>query len=63
MTGARSAEHGGSETSKGTAVRNTRKRLNATAPATGRAMPDPAAESSIIWVKFRVETGCCRTLA
>jgi hypothetical protein len=62
MTGAGSAEHSVSEASKRTAVRNTRKRLNVTTPAAGRAMPDPAAESSIIWAKFSVETGCCRTL-
>ena len=62
MTGAEIAEHGGSKTSKRTAARNTRKRLNV-APAAGRAMSGPTAESSIIWARFRVETGCCRTLA
>jgi len=63
MTGAGSAEHGVSEASKRTAVRNTRKRLNVTAPAAGRAMSGPTGESSIIWARFRVETGCCLTLA
>ena len=58
MTGAGSAEHGVSEASKRTAVRNTRKRLNVTAPAAGRATSGPTAESSIIWARFRVETGC-----
>jgi hypothetical protein len=57
MTGAGSAVHGGSEASKRTVARNTHKRLNVTTPAAGHAMPGPAAESSIIWARFRVETG------